>query len=168
MSIETDESLWPEGAHWYIKRRENNDGHAPFFAATLDSHPDHKDGKDISGKYYIVYDIYWEVIPRPKAQWPQVGVECEYNYYDTNWQKCKILSKHDGFYWAICDKKPFTIETGDCFKFRPISTLRDDAIATIATAIYNSCSTSYTAAEKAANDALNILMAKYELKEKTK
>jgi hypothetical protein len=51
-------------------------------------------------------------------------------------------------------------------KFRPIRTLWDDAEATIAATIYNCCSVSPAAAESVASEAVDILKAKYDLKEK--
>jgi hypothetical protein len=153
MSIETDESLWPEGAQWYAK----------------------KDSYHLSGFYKQHKHQWWfmrmrlapdgewivssdqtknrkKMIPRPKAPWPQVGDECEYSLYDGDtWKACKIIGIHEDFIWFKGSHEAFTAHRGN-IKFRPIRTLRDDLIKLL----------------DGYDWLADSVLEKYELKEKTK
>ena len=97
--------------------------------------------------------------------WPQVGVECEFSQGPGGWLPCKVIGKYEGFVWLMGANVPLCYRMID-IKFRTIRTLWDDAKATITTSIYNNCSVSPAAAESVASEAVYILRAKYELKEK--
>ena len=181
MSIENDVSLWPEGAQFYIKPKEGD--HPTFFAKTKIDHPDFFDGIDVGGKYYVFYAAYWEAVHRPPANqggqtlpWPQVGVECEYSYDGgDSWRVCKILAVHAEHFWVVSGGEPFTVASKDGSKFRPIRTLRDDAIRVVELALSEAYSDG-PASDRISSDtdqqiyaaaAVDALMAKYDLKEKT-
>jgi len=128
MSIETDESLWPEGAQFYIKQKPNNGAFTSFFARTCGGDDTAKCGVNLSGAGYHVYLEYWEVIPRQTAQWPQVGVECEYNPCGLgNWEPCKVIGRYEGFVWLATSGGPFTAPSNK-IEFRPLRTLRDELL----------------------------------------
>jgi hypothetical protein len=160
MSIETDETLWPDGAQWYIKPKENNKPNKPFFAIDCIATSETREGTKITGEQYEVWTEFWEDIPRPPSPWPQVGVECEFSPGPGSWLPCKVIGKYEGFVWLLGANGPLGYRMMD-IKFRPLCTLLDDLVYVFIDHYGNpKGAESYIGIAKA-------IMAKYELKEKT-
>ena len=151
MSIETDESLWPEGAQWYGKRVV---GWLPGFYKLDDGRWYYKrlDEGDWNTVGHQDPHEYRDLTPRPTAPWPQVGVECEYGpNSDGKFATCKILGKCDEYWW-IREEDMFITLHADTVTFRKSSTLRDDLIKLL----------------DGYDWLADAVLEKYELKEKTK
>jgi len=186
MSIENDESLWPEGAQFYIKPRLENRCHKEgFFARTCAGGDTLKEGLRIDGQPYEVYTRFWGVNPRPTANkydqgaptlpWPQVGVECEFSLdAGCTYKWCEVLGRHGRAVW-LRTRHGYSAFFIDRAIFRPIRALRDEAVSVVEQALSEAYSsgpagTQITDADLRiyATAAVGGLMAKYDLKEKTK
>jgi len=166
MSIETDESLWPEGAQWY---------------GPEDSHMEWKEGFYKHENYIWYFKTSWsawqkttqsplgirKLIPRPTAPWPQVGVECEFSITGGKWTPCKIVGR-DG-YW-------FWLDVGDCryslhyptVAFRPNSTLRDEVFGLVTKVIYDNSIEGLGGSKAVADRVTDLVMAEFDLTRKEK
>ena len=126
MSIETDESLWPEGAQWYGPETKYHN--ACFYKQDEDGHWWICFGTTVSAWSLTGPNVprkMGDLIPRPTAPWPQVGVECEFSPGPGSWLPCKVIGKYEGFVWLIGANGPVAYCMTD-IKFRPICTLRDE------------------------------------------
>lgn len=162
MSIETDESLWPEGAQWYGPETKYHN--ACFYKQDEDGHWWICFGKTVSAWSLTGPNVPSkrdDLIPRPSATWPQVGVECEYSLYDGDtWKACKIIGTYEDFIW-VKDHSGVWTSFSKKIRFRPIRTPRDELIDVVTKAARVSNDTMFS-------DAVDAILAKYELKEKTK
>jgi len=174
MSIENDESLWPEGAQWYLKPKANNKLNKPFFAIDCIATSETREGTKITGEQYEVWTEFWEDIPRPPSPWPQVGDECEFSLdAGCTYQWCEVLGRHERAAW-VRTRHGYSNFFIDKAMFRPTRTLRDEAVSVVKLAL----TTAYV--EGQANGliseadepvyaaaAVDALLAKYDLKGKT-
>jgi len=163
MSIETDESLWPEGAQFYGPETKYHN--ACFYKQDEDGHWWICFGTTVSAWSLTGPNVPSkrdDLIPRPIANqhdqgapvqpWPKVGVECEYDSTGLgHWRPCKVIGRHECFVWLTTSNGPFTAPSGKIV-FRPIRTLRDDLIKLL----------------DGYDWLADAVLEKYELKEKTK
>lgn len=129
--IKTDESVWPEGAEFYLPETEDT---WPTYYKVC--------GKGIQYTCPSIMGwVHWEgdmpssVIPRPtKTFVPEVGVECEYSLDGINWYVCKVMmfSLHSVFIKSHKENiyycKEYSIELCRVI-FRPIKSERELVVA---------------------------------------